>query len=309
MGATASRCSRVAEESEGGKRQLTYSLVIPAHNEAVRISPTLESYCAAWDHELKETGTHYEIIVVANGCSDKTAQVVKEIGETSTIDGDLRLIRLSEGNKGLAVLAGFLFARGSTVGFTDADGSIDPHIMLDIMRCANEKHVVAIGSKYHPEAHASRNQRAYRLIASRCWNLLVRCVLGLQVRDTQAGAKAMPLGCARGILEYVLPCNFAFDVSLLFEAQQAGYRIEELPLEWTHMDGSTFSVFRQAPKMFGALMRIRFASLLRWHTATRVERVLLSSNLVADKRSSLRYTHSSAGDVSSTDCGDEKGLE
>ena len=167
MGATASRCSRVAEESEGGKRQLTYSLVIPAHNEAVRISPTLESYCAAWDHELKETGTHYEIIVVANGCSDKTAQVVKEIGETSTIDGDLRLIRLSEGNKGLAVLAGFLFARGSTVGFTDADGSIDPHIMLDIMLCANEKHVVAIGSKYHPEAHASRNQRAYRLIASR----------------------------------------------------------------------------------------------------------------------------------------------
>ena len=279
-----SRCSEIPTSENPIEGAPQFSLVMPAYNEALRIGEALEKYCSAWDEELSRRGITYEIIVVANGCTDDTSRVVGSLMSNPAVGGEIRLLRLGEGNKGLAVLAGFQVAHGTTVGFTDADGSVDPQVMLTIMRRAQETGLVAVGSKYHPDAHASRTQRKYRLIASRVWNLLVRFVLGLHVRDTQAGAKAMPIECARTILDHVLPCNFAFDVSLLFEAAHAGYEIVEIPLEWEHMNDSTFSVLREAPRMFKALLQIRLASYGRWHTSERIRQAIEASAPIHEHR-------------------------
>ena len=235
---------------------MDYSLVLPAYNEVRRIGKTLLEYYYAWEEELRPLGKQYELIVVANGCRDGTVMLVHMIRVGLSPQAPIRLLALEEGNKGLAVLEGFRAARGRVVGFTDADGAIPPSIMLKIMQTAEEGKV-AIGSKYLDGTRCQGRQSLIRHAASRGWNLFVRLLLGLRVTDTQAGAKAMPVECAQAIVGSVYPCGFAFDVSLLWEAQKAGYEIKELPIEWAHFQGSKFSLSKEVPRMFAALIRLR----------------------------------------------------
>jgi glycosyltransferase involved in cell wall biosynthesis len=237
---------------------IDYSLILPAHNERKRIGSTLEKYCAEWDAKLQASGKTYELVVVANGCCDGTVRTVEEFSSKQPSHRNIRLLRLSEANKGYAVLVGFRHACGRIVGFADADGAVAPSLMLDIMKKA-EQNVVVIGSKYHHQAQCQQRQPVFRRLASRCWRSLIALLLRLQVTDTQAGAKAMPAACVQVILDRVVPCHFAFDVSLLWEAKKAGYEIAEIPLVWKHLPGSKFSLLREAPRMFLALVQLRFA--------------------------------------------------
>ena len=239
-------------------RHIDYSLIFPAYNEGKRIDPTLEKYSAEWDTALQSSGKAYEFVVVANGCSDGTVRTVEAFSSKQPKHRNIRLLRLSEANKGCAVLVGFQHARGRIVGFTDADGAIAPSLMLDIMKKA-EQNVVAIGSKYHREAQCHQRQPFLRRLASRCWRLLVALLLRLRVTDTQAGAKAMPIECAQAVLDRVVPCHFAFDISLLWEAKKAGYEIAEIPLLWRHLSNSKFNLFKEAPRMFLSLLQLRFS--------------------------------------------------
>ena len=230
---------------------------MPAYNEADRIGTAINAYRNEWDRRLAAVGKSYELIVVANGCTDETAQVVRELAASSPSTSVLRLIEFPHANKGLAVLEGFRAAKGEVVGFTDADGAISPEVMLEIMQLA-EGGKVAIGSKYLTGVECDHRQPFVRRFASRGWHLLVRLVVGLRVTDTQAGAKALPAECVRTILDRVVPCNFAFDVSLLWEAKKAGYEIVEIPLTWDHLDGSKFHLMREVPRMFFSLIHLRF---------------------------------------------------
>src|SRR5271170_5980275 len=94
---------------------VAYSFVIPAYNESVRIRPTL--------HELlryvKEQGWDAEILVVNDGSTDDTAQIVREYGQSHP---HLLLLE-NPGNrgKGYSVRNGMAHPRGDIFLFTDAD--------------------------------------------------------------------------------------------------------------------------------------------------------------------------------------------
>ena len=94
---------------------MIYSIIIPAYNESVRIRPTL--------HELlryiREQNWDAEILVVNDGSSDDTAQIVREY---VAVHPQVLLIE-NPGNrgKGFSVRNGMLHARGDICLFTDAD--------------------------------------------------------------------------------------------------------------------------------------------------------------------------------------------
>ena len=90
------------------------SVVIPAHNEEKYIRQTL--------HSLQlQTYQNYEVVVVANGCTDKTEQVVQK-----KTNDKLRLLSLPKANVCVARNAGALHARGQLLVFLDADTTLDP---------------------------------------------------------------------------------------------------------------------------------------------------------------------------------------
>ena len=86
-----------------------FSIVIPAYNEEKYIRSTLHS-------TQNQTFQDYEAIVVANGCTDATEEVVKK-----RVDEKLRLLSLPKANVSVARNAGALNAQGKVLLFLDAD--------------------------------------------------------------------------------------------------------------------------------------------------------------------------------------------
>src|SRR5689334_16702433 len=95
--------------------ELTYSLIIPAYNESERLSVSLPKVL---DY-VKQNGLQAEIIVVNDGSSDDTAEIVRRFAR---LDPEVRLLD-NPGNrgKGYSVRNGMLNAQGDVLLFTDAD--------------------------------------------------------------------------------------------------------------------------------------------------------------------------------------------
>ena len=111
------------------------SIIIPAHNEADRIEPTLESYGKFFELKTKKDRKEkFEIIVVNNASKDNTLDIIKKFSKKYK---QIRYIDLEQGGKGYAILEGFKSSNGDLVGFVDADMSTSPEAFYDIYKNIN----------------------------------------------------------------------------------------------------------------------------------------------------------------------------
>jgi dolichyl-phosphate beta-glucosyltransferase len=223
-----------------------FSLVIPAYNEAGRIGQTLRRTIAY----LQTTSPESELIVVNDGSTDGTAEVVRDI----LADAGPLATRLLENSpnrgKGAAVREGLLAAARPIGLFSDADLSTPieetPKLILPI--AAGELDV-AFGSRALDRKLIGNRQTWRREQGGRVFNLIVRIATGLPFWDTQCGFKAFRLDVFRPVLERAKTDGFGFDVELLYLAHRANLRIREIPVRWNHYEGSKISFARDSLRM------------------------------------------------------------
>ena len=87
------------------------------------------------------------------------------------------------------------------------------------------------------------------------------CFFRLNIHDTQCGAKVIRREAVEKIHPYLHIADMAFDINLLVAIKHAGYRIREVPTEWTDKAGSKVTLFRSSLTMFLSVVRIR---LIYW---------------------------------------------
>lgn len=222
-------------------------IIIPAHNEASRIAPTLIEYCSYF----RDRAT---IIVVANGCTDGTVSIVRELqsrfSNLALLDVPARI------GKGGAVRAGFKVGRGAYVGFVDADLSTTPEEYARLAAiCHDRGFVGVIGSRWMRASVVMPRQPAERRVASRVFNLLVRCMLRIKYADTQCGAKVFKRSAISAVLDNLALSNFAFDIDLLHALNRHGHSVAEVPTVWSDVAaGTKVQLVSTAFAMFRALL-------------------------------------------------------
>jgi dolichol-phosphate mannosyltransferase len=189
------------------------SLVIPAYNEAAGIGQAV----AEAEEALARLAGDYEILVVDDGSTDGTADLVAEAAQTNP---RVRLLRHA-GNRGYgaALRTGFAAARFDRVAFTDADcqfhlGDLAP--LLDLA----DLHPVAVGYR------VDRQDPWRRRFLSLGYNTLVRALLGTRVRDCDCALKVF----RRDALADLLPeaPGFFVNTEMLTRARQHGHRVAEV---------------------------------------------------------------------------------
>jgi dolichyl-phosphate beta-glucosyltransferase len=229
------------------------SVIIPAYNEADRIFPYLTNITTY----LGSRGLSSEILVVDDGSDDATAVRVEKFAADQP---GIRLIRLKcHIGKGAAVRAGMLDAHGQLRLLADADGAT-PIEELARLEASLAKGVdIAIGSRLL----ASRDQRYrvkatwHRSLLGACFNWLVR---GLGIRgiyDTQCGFKLFTEAAAQELFSRSYVNGYGFDLEVLYLAQRRGYRIDEVPVNWSDQRGSKVRVFRDGARMLFDLLAVR----------------------------------------------------
>jgi glycosyltransferase involved in cell wall biosynthesis len=228
------------------------SIVIPAHNEAQRLPPSLEKI----DAFLRTQSFTYEVLVVENGSSDDTLAVAESFVERMPY---LQVIHEESRGKGLAVRRGMLEATGEYRFFCDADLSMPIEQVLSFLPPELDAPEVVIGSR--EVAGAVRiNEPGYRHLIGRVFNTMVRWMVLPGLQDTQCGFK-----CFRGdIAEKVFPLQtltgMSFDAEILFIARKMGYIIQEVPIDWTFNADSRVRLVQDSMKMAFDLVEIRLKS-------------------------------------------------
>ena len=101
------------------------SVLIPAHNEADWLPACLDALCAA-----DPVAGPVEVIVVANGCTDDTAELARGWA--------LRVLELAQGSKLGALNAGEAAARGAVLVYLDADVLVSPPLLAQLAEALAE---------------------------------------------------------------------------------------------------------------------------------------------------------------------------
>jgi glycosyltransferase involved in cell wall biosynthesis len=242
---------------------LTYSFVIPAYNESARIGPTLDEVL----RYTEEQNWDAEIVVVDDGSTDDTAEIVRGYGKRHA---QVLLVE-NPGNrgKGYSVRNGMLHARGEIRLFTDADLSSPMTEARKLFEAIARGADVAIGSRWLRAELQTERQPLYRQALGRIFNVALRAILGLRFADTQCGFKAFRREAAQRIFPLQKIERWGFDPEILFLARRAGLRVEEVPVVWAHSEGTRLHPLRDGMRMFGEVLRIRWNAITGGYAAAR----------------------------------------
>jgi dolichyl-phosphate beta-glucosyltransferase len=227
------------------------SIIIPAYNEGSRIVPTVReivSYC-------REARRSFEVILVDDGSRDNTSSVGRQLCQELP---ELRLIRLAANHgKGYAVRTGMLNALGQNLLFADADGAT-PFSEIERLELALAGGAeVVVGSRAVREEGTRVNAKLYRHFVGRTFHMLVEWLADSGVKDTQCGFKLFRSSAAQELFSRMRMNGFSFDVEVLLMARKQGYKVAEVPINWSHQPGSKVRLARDSVAMAIDLFRIR----------------------------------------------------
>lgn len=231
------------------------SIVIPAHNEQNRIGRTLSAYLDFFNNSSIVPYLQTEFIVVLNGCTDGTQDVVESYMQTYA---NIVLVITQDAGKGLAVKRGFEVAVTHAcdfIGFVDADMATAPQAFYDLYDNIGQYDGI-IASRYMPGAQLYPPRPWIKRWGSKIvYELLVRYLFGLTFYDLQCGAKLFRCSVIRKIVPHLTVRQWAFDVELLYLTLFFGFTVKEHPTAWTDQAESKLRL-RSGIEMIGALIKL-----------------------------------------------------
>ncbi|MEW5805211.1 MAG: dolichyl-phosphate beta-glucosyltransferase [Patescibacteria group bacterium] len=201
------------------------SVVIPAYNEQFNIIETLNSVFSY----LKKQSYDFEVIVVNDGSTDKTKDLILEYQKSFSnlifIDNEINR------GKGFVVKQGMLRAKGELGLFMDADNSTKIQEIEKALPLFKQSADLVIGSRRLKESRIVESQPAHRQFLGEVFRLTTKFLFGLPYDDTQAGFKVFNRK-ARQVFARQRISGWSFDVELLVRAKKLGLNIVEIPIEW-----------------------------------------------------------------------------
>ncbi len=229
------------------------SLVIPAFQEARRLPASLRrvaEFCedAPWPCEA---------IVVVENSRDGTLELARSAitGRTCVQVVDNQVHR----GKGYAVRSGVLRAGGAIIFYMDADLSTpleEVARFVEFFAVHPEVDVLA-GNRQHAASRIVRRQTRLREAMGQTFNVLLRLLAPVQMRDTQCGFKAFRREAACEIFSRQKLDGFSFDVEVLLLAERLGFNVADLPVQWSNSPDSKVRIVRDSFKMLGDAVRVR----------------------------------------------------
>ncbi len=229
------------------------SLIIPAYNEAQRITVTLRLVTAY----IQAQSYSSEILVVDDGSTDGTAEAVEQEFQ------GIQVIHYEPNRgKGHAVRTGMLAATGAHRVFFDADASTPIEELEKLWPRFEDGADVVIGSRALPDSQIEVPQPRYRTLMGNIFNIFVQC-WGLRgIPDTQCGFKGFSARAVQTIFPRQTIERFSFDAELLYIAKKHGLRIDQVPIRWLNSPHTTVNPITDASRMFTDLLAIRARDLM-----------------------------------------------
>lgn len=195
------------------------SVIMPVYNDEKNIAGNIKRII----NILKVLGITFELIVVDDGSTDKTAPHIP-------MHENIRDVYMQPNQgKGKAFIAGYVRAKGDYIALMDSDLQLSPWEFISFFRIMHTYDAdVVIGSKRHP--YSNVKYTPVRWIVSNTYNLLCRFLFGISLRDTQCGLKLFKHQVLERIETKLLVKRYAFDIELITALRENNIRIADAPV-------------------------------------------------------------------------------
>jgi glycosyltransferase involved in cell wall biosynthesis len=191
------------------------SAFFPAFDEEANVGPMVDALLAV----LPEVAARFELIVVDDGSRDRTGPLADALALRHPA---LRVVHHGANRGyGAAVRSGLAAARHEYVFLTDGDRQFEPAEIARLVPHVATADAV-IGWRWR------RADPLPRRVAGRAWNLLVRTLLGLDVRDVNCAFKLVRRRALAGVT--LAADGAAVSAELLVALRARGARIVEVPV-------------------------------------------------------------------------------
>jgi len=194
------------------------SVVIPAKNEARNLEKLLP--------KIQEELPGVEIIVVNDGSTDDTDEVVKE--------ANVRCVthEYSLGN-GAAIKSGARAAKGEVIVFMDGDGQHDPGQIRLLLEKIDLGADLVVGAR-----HSGGQANIGRSLANKFYNWFASLITGFKIQDLTSGFRAVNANKFRQFLD-LLPNGFSYPTTSTMAFLRSGYKVKFVPIEVAKREGKS----------------------------------------------------------------------
>ncbi len=197
----------------------TISAFFPTYNELENLPIIVQDMRGVLDDLSRD----WEIIIVDDGSTDGTSDLADSL---SRKDPRVRVVHHPQNmGFGAAMRSGIEASRMELIFYTDSDNQFDVQELAQFLpQMENADLVVGYRVK--------RQDPSIRLFVARVYNLIIRVLFGLRVKDIDCSFK---LGTRELLQSFRLYANTGLgDAELLLKAQRRGARIIELPVKHFH---------------------------------------------------------------------------
>ena len=229
-------------------------VIVPAFNEEARIASSLTRIVEFYSAQPYT----WHVTVVSDGSTDQTEEIARTFAANHP---EVSLLACAPNRgKGYAVRRGMLEVEAEILLFCDADLATPQEETDKLLVHMRDGADVAIGSRPLRDSRLERRQPWYRERLGRMANGLIQAFGIRGIRDTQCGFKMFTLTAARAIFSRCTMDGFSFDFEALMLARDLGYRIDEVPIRWSHQEGSKVVMMRDGPRALRDLIILRLRS-------------------------------------------------
>jgi dolichol-phosphate mannosyltransferase len=200
------------------------SVIIPARDEEGCVASTVERLHLA----LRSQNIPHEIVVVDDGSSDRTWQILNSLKEQIPSLNPCQNSALH--GFGRAVVRGLDHSRGDAVVVMMADESDDPRDVVKYWKLLNEGFDCVFGSRFVSGGGVTDYPRA-KLMLNRLANFFIRVMFGIKLNDTTNAFKAYRREVIDGCGPLIAP-HFNLTVELPLKAIVRGFSWTTVPITW-----------------------------------------------------------------------------
>lgn len=231
------------------------SIIVPVFNEENTIKKILQKVKAE-----KIPNVEKEIIVVDDGSTDKTAEILKKTKDVNLIFHKKNL------GKGTAVRTGIKESNGDYIIIQDADLEYDPTYIKHLLKpIFDGEALVVYGTRIRRMPHLSDEERKLQFLihylGNRILSMLASVLYGQWITDMETGYKLFPRNALRGVK--LNAKGFELEPEITAKLLKNNYKILEIPIKTNprgYDEGKKFNTVKDGFMALYSLIKYRFVN-------------------------------------------------